>query len=252
MVRIQKLAWAGIVVESNGERLLIDPITGISSAAEKVFGAPREPMFPLDQIGNVLAVLQTHTHQDHFDPKALLQAYGNNISVLVPHESVSDAVKEGLEQVIGVHLGDTLSFGPFSVTATYSADGFGSPQVAWVIEAEGRKILHAGDTLWHGHWWKIAKLFGTFDAALLPVNAARIVIPGQKPSEQPISMSPEQAVSAADILDASVLIPIHFRTFHQPPTYIETPQVLERLEDAARQHSRKIKVLDPLQWLEIE
>lgn len=251
-MKIQKLPWAGVVVESNGERLLIDPIAGISSAAEKVFGAPKEPMIPLNRIGNVLAVLQTHTHQDHFDPKALLQTYGKDIPVLVPHESVSDAEKEGLERVIGVHLGDTLSFGPFSVTATYSADGFGSPQTAWVIEAEGRKILHAGDTLWHGHWWKMAKFFGAINAALLPVNAAQIVIPGQKPSVQPISMSPEQAVSAAEILNASVLIPIHFRTFHQPPTYIETPQVMSRLEEAARRHSRKIKILDTLQWLEIE
>ena len=51
---------------------------------------------------------------------------------------------------------ETEEIGPFTITAVPAVDGFGDPQVSWVIAAAGRRILHAGDTLFHGSWWLIA------------------------------------------------------------------------------------------------
>jgi L-ascorbate metabolism protein UlaG (beta-lactamase superfamily) len=105
--------------------------------------------------------------------------------------------------------------------------------VAWILEAEGKKIIHAGDTLWHGHWWNIANQYGPFDATCLPVNGAVIQEEGMTYSDQPICLTPEQAVSAAQILGAKMLIPIHYGAFHNPPIYNETPDIIERLTAAS-------------------
>jgi L-ascorbate metabolism protein UlaG (beta-lactamase superfamily) len=45
-------------------------------------------------------------------------------------------------------------------------------------------------------------------------------------------MVPEQAASAAAILEARTLIPIHYGSFHNPPVYLETPHAVDRLKSA--------------------
>ena len=59
-----------------------------------------------------------------------------------------------------------------SVTPVASLDwrGTDSDQVAWVVEGAGARIIHCGDTMWHGNWWQIARDHGPFDVAFLPVN----------------------------------------------------------------------------------
>src|SRR3546814_6380636 len=63
--------------------------------------------------------------------------------------------------------------GDFTATPVPASDGYGDVQMSWVVSAGGRRIFHGGDTLWHGHWWRIGRQFGPFDAAFLPVNGAR-------------------------------------------------------------------------------
>ncbi|MNY09522.1 Beta-lactamase superfamily domain protein [compost metagenome] len=106
--------------------------------------------------------------------------------------------------------------------------------MSWIVDGGGKKLLHGGDTLWHGYWWQIAREHGPIHVACLPVNAAVVEFPGLTPSGQPITMSPEQAVSAAIVLGADVLLPIHYRAIHYPPLYSETPNILERLQEAAK------------------
>jgi len=38
------------------------------------------------------------------------------------------------------------------------------------VSAYGKRILHAGDTLWHGYWWRTAEEHWPVDIALLPIN----------------------------------------------------------------------------------
>src|SRR3546814_16374669 len=80
--------------------------------------------------------------------------------------------------------------------------------MSWVVSAGGRRIFHGGDTLWHGHWWRIGRQFGPFDAAFLPVNGARFG--WRKPvSGLPGVLTPKQAVAAATIPGSPRLVPIH-------------------------------------------
>ncbi|WP_248928519.1 MBL fold metallo-hydrolase [Paenibacillus hamazuiensis] len=228
---IQKLPWAGIRVQYESTAVVIDPLF---NAPEK-FGQPHEPLYPLNEFGPVSAVLITHTHYDHFDPEAIAEFYGKDIPIYVPRESLEAALDQAphLKSVRGAGIGDSFAVGPLTVTATHSVDGVGDPQIAWIVQGGEKKIIHCGDTLWHGYWWKIAETYGPFDAACLPVNGAVIAFPGQAPSGQPITLVPEQAAAAAALLGAAQLIPNHYGVFHHPPYYVQTPDLTDRLTAAA-------------------
>ena len=77
----------------------------------------------------------------------------------------------------GLDPWQTVTVGPFTVTALPAADGTGDPQVSWAVEAGGRRIVHGGDTMFHGWWWRAAQAAGPFDAAFLPINGAVLTSP---------------------------------------------------------------------------
>jgi L-ascorbate metabolism protein UlaG (beta-lactamase superfamily) len=228
---IQKLPWAGIRIQTDETTILIDPITRILEE----FGGAREPMYPLSHFGKADAVLITHLHEDHFDPAAIIDAFGPAIPVHVPAGMEEAARAAGLTNVKGAAVGSSFELGgDVKVTALPSVDGIGDIQVAWVVEGAGHKVIHCGDTLWHGYWWRFAQNHGPFDAAFLPVNGAVLELPGMIPSGQPICLTPEQAVAAAVVLGAPTLVPIHHGTMNNPPIYNETPNIAARLAAASK------------------
>ncbi|GGD50777.1 MBL fold metallo-hydrolase [Paenibacillus nasutitermitis] len=244
-MNIQKLPWAGIRIETGDITILVDPITRILEE----FGGAREPMYPLGSFGKADAVLITHLHEDHFDPVAIIEAYGSAIPVYLP-AGMEDATRAvGLTNVNGVTVGSSFELGgDVRVTALPSVDGLGDMQVAWVVEGAGHKVIHCGDTLWHGYWWNIAQHYGPFDAAFLPVNGAVLELPGMIPSGQPICLTPEQAVAATAVLGATTLVPIHYETMNYPPIYNETPNIATRLAAASggKVNIRLIKTMETI------
>ncbi|MBD2871928.1 MBL fold metallo-hydrolase [Paenibacillus arenilitoris] len=229
-MNIQKLPWAGIRIETGDIAIVIDPIARILEE----FGGAREPMYPISNFGKADALLITHLHEDHFDPAAIIEAYGAAIPIYVA-AGLEDAVRAaGLTNVIGVAVHSTFELSrDVKVTALPSVDGLGDIQVAWFVEGAGRKVIHCGDTLWHGYWWSFAQNYGPFDAACLPVNGAVLELPGMIPTGQPICLTPEQAIAAATVLGAKTLVPIHYGTMQYPPIYNETPNIAARLAAAS-------------------
>jgi L-ascorbate metabolism protein UlaG (beta-lactamase superfamily) len=115
-----------------------------------------------------------------------------------------------------------------------AADGTGDPQLSWAVEAGGRRVVHCGDTIFHGWWWRAARAAGPFDAAFLPINGAVVDFPWrQPPSPLPAVMTPEDAVIAAHALGARRAIPIHFGAFDLDPYYQSIPDAVERFLAAA-------------------
>jgi len=142
-------------------------------------------------------------------------------------------------------LGDS-----FTATAVPAVDGYGDPQVSWVVSGGGRRIIHCGDTLWHGSWWHIGRQLGPFDAAFLPINGARFG--WRKPvSDVPAVMTPEQAVAAAVVLGARLLVPIHYGLVGAEG-YQEVTQPEAALLKAARQRGMAVEVVRPGEWLRWE
>ncbi|MEU6130449.1 MBL fold metallo-hydrolase [Saccharopolyspora sp. NPDC047091] len=227
-MHIRRLAWAGLEIESGGTTLVIDHV----QHPNELFGL-REPgsELPAPAPGSVDAALVTHLHPDHAGVPALQRALRPGATVLRPAPFV-DVLTEQVERDLStsgltaevVAEWDSREVGPFRITAVPAVDGLGSPQVNWVVEAGGRRVLHGGDTLFHGAWWTIARRCGPFDAVFLPINGPVVDDPAlQPPSPFPAALTPEQAAVAARILGARAAVPIHHDDEHliKPPGYVE-------------------------------
>jgi L-ascorbate metabolism protein UlaG (beta-lactamase superfamily) len=246
---IGRLNWAGAIIESNGVRILIDPVYQSPSSA--FFGKAKEPFRPLDKINEVDLILVTHLHSDHFDPNCIEQNFGLDVKLLVPFQEQQKVREHGFHHVIGMKVGEHHLVNGIEVIGTYSVDGLGDSQLSWIIKDNKHTIIHCGDTLWHGYWWEISNKYGPIDAAFLPVNGAVIVEPGLISSNQPLCMTPEQAVAATKVLQAKWLIPIHYGAFHNPPHYRETENVKERVLLASKEQQIDIKWLRQHEVVEI-
>lgn len=215
---VQKLSWAGVLIESAGQRLVIDGLEGRDGGVQQRIGPNRLPLATFTDRPIDVAVA-THLHKDHFDAEALLRGLRKpGGKVVVPANAAEEARATGLD-VVGVADRQTIGVGPFKLTAMPAVDGFGAVQVSWVVEVAGRRFFHGGDTLFHGYWWEIAKIAGGIDIAFLPINGARVAIPGLDPSRLPGIMTAEQAAVAARLIQAKLVVPIHYQEFHHPPVY---------------------------------
>jgi L-ascorbate metabolism protein UlaG (beta-lactamase superfamily) len=245
---IRRLGWAGIEVESDGQRLAIDAVASFGDL-ERFTGPSRTPLHapsgPLD------VALVTHLHRDHADPDVLAGVP----LVLRPAANAGDAVAvaatAGQEAIGGTVVApwETVGAGAFTVTAVPAVDGFGDPQVSWVVETDGRRIIHCGDTLLHGHWWRIRTDCGPFDAAFLPANGAVCQFPHLTPhSPHPAVLDPEQAATAAALLDAAMAVPIHYDAIHHPPFYAQVDDPAGRFTSAAGARARVLAIGEELEW----
>lgn len=241
-MRLRYLGWAGVEIDHDGHTLLIDSIEDASPLfSHEKFTSSLRP-------GDTTAALVTHLHSDHADPVAIKAALADGAPVFRPEPSSGsgDDLKwtehaeaqfreVGLEPEV-VQPWEERSAGPFRIIAVPSVDGLGDPQRCWIVECEGTRILHAGDTLFHGYWWAIARAFGPIDVAFLPINGPVLELPHlQPPSPFHAAMLPEEAAVAAQILRARIAVPIHYGSLHKPPIYIETPRATERFSEKAKE-----------------
>ena len=239
-MKLRHLGWAGIEIEHDGHTLLIDCLKDSFAliAGDKLVS----PLGPR----RAVAALVTHLHSDHADPFAIAGALADGAPVFRPEPNPGSGddllLTEQAEtefREVGLLTEIVLPWqerrvGPFHIIAVPSVDGFGDPQRGWVVECDGTRLFHAGDTLFHGHWWAIARFVGPIDVAFLPINGAVIQIPHvQPPSSLPAVMLPEEAAVAAHILGARIAVPIHYELLNHPPEYAETPRPAERFSEKA-------------------
>ena len=241
-LRAQRLAWAGVRLQLDKDSLFIDPLLD-----PDVWGpALRDPMVPVDVKEGARFVLITHRHSDHFDPLAVRRIVGDAGTVVCTPDNAAAVAAAGFRVRIA-SLYEPVLLNDFTATAVPASDGYGDPQVSWIVTAGGRRIIHCGDTLWHGAWWHIGRQFGPFDAAFLPINGARFG--WRKPvSDIPAVLTPEQAVAAAQVLGARLIVPIHYGV-RGAEGYTEVPQPEIDLLDAARRRRQDVEIVRPGDWV---
>src|SRR3954470_9391694 len=188
-MKITRLGWAGLELEAaNGELAVIDLLTSMDAMRERM-GEAHTPLPAPSRAGEATIALVTHLHPDHTDADAIAAALGPKGLLLRPVADTGafleiagelDAerrlVELGVRQRV-VNVWETVEVGAFRATAVPAVDGFGDVQVSWVVEADGTRIYHAGDTLFHGAWWRARMRLGEIDCAFLPVNGPRVALP---------------------------------------------------------------------------
>jgi L-ascorbate metabolism protein UlaG (beta-lactamase superfamily) len=266
-MRVRRLGWAGVEVEAEGATVVIDPLADPGATFAALGDRAREVQLPAivppEAQGTAVAGLVTHLHRDHTDAGALGAALADDATV---HEPVwlggkdfeNLAVAQGnaeLEQAglrrRAVETWESVEAGPFALTALPAVDGLGDPQVSWVVEAEDRRVLHLGDTIFHGYWWRMAQRHGPFDLVLAPINGARVNFPHlQPPSPLAAAMEPEQAAIAGELLGAGTLIPMHYDGYEIDPWYRPVDGPVARFEVATSDRPYEVRMLEPGESIE--
>lgn len=263
-MRLTWLGWAGVELEAGGATVVVDPLEDAGAVfAWQAADTPLPRVVP-PGAGRAVAGLVTHLHRDHADAGALRAALAAGAPVLEPPAGGGDALEElalaqaeheltaaGLDRR-RVAPWESAAAGPFTLTALPAVDGTGDPQVAWLVEADGVRVLHLGDTMFHGYWWRMALRHGPFDVVLVPVNGAVVSFPHRAPaSPLPVALDPVQGAIAAEILGARQAIPIHAEGYEIDGVYQPVPDAAERFAAAAAERGVPARVLEAGETIEI-
>jgi len=245
-MQVRWLGWAGVEIEHEDETVVIDPLADPVGTFAGFGDVARDVELPtvVPAAGHAVAGLVSHLHRDHTDAAALATALapGGAVHHPVSTEDNNLALAQAEHELNAAELPrrevatwSSVAVGPFTCTALPAVDGLGDPQVSWLVEAGGGRVLHLGDTIFHGAWWQMARRAGPFDVVFAPVNDAVIDFPHQQPaSPLPATMESEQAALAGELLGAKTVVPMHYGGFAFEPHYRPIADARERFERAAR------------------
>lgn len=202
--KITFLGHSSLLIESNGVRLLTDPIL-----RERVTFLYRVgPAIHSDNYQNIDAVLISHQHYDHLDILSL-RKIGQAVRIIAPAGAASLLKKNLFTHVEEICIGETVQVGDVSLEAVY-ADHTGKRHpmgkeadcIGFIIN-DSKKIYFPGDTRLFP---EMADLAEGLDVALMPVW-------GWGFNRGKLHMGPLEAAQALTLLHPRVAIPIHWGTF---------------------------------------
>jgi L-ascorbate metabolism protein UlaG (beta-lactamase superfamily) len=181
------------ITTESGKVILIDPFLD---------GNPTSPVKSDDVVADY--ILLTHAHGDHLGD-TLKIAKEHNATVIAVNELADYCTEKGLN-AHNMHIGGghDFEFGRVKFTIAHhgslSPDNhFGGEPAGIIVTIDGKTLYHAGDT---GIFLDM-KLIGemnNIDYALLPIG-------------DNFTMGVDDAVKAAEFLNADISIPIHYDTF---------------------------------------
>ncbi len=140
------------------------------------------PPIPAEEMTGIDAFIASHDHSDHLDRVSwrIWAEICPEARFVFPAAHMRSVTAEGIpeERCLGMDDGTCCRIGDITVRAVAAAHEFLSrdpvtgtaPCLQYVLEGDGVRIHHAGDTLrYEGMLPKLLSL-GPFDAALLPIN----------------------------------------------------------------------------------
>jgi len=220
-VEIRFLGHACFELIEGDTRVLIDPFLNDNPSA--AVGA--------DEVDPTHLFL-THGHGDHFgDIEAIAKRTGAQVVAI--KEIADELTEAGFENVVDPNLGGTVTFdwGWVKLTPAWHTSTTPKGQVnvpaGLLVKIGGKTVYHLGDTALFSDLKLVA---GRGD----PIDVALMCIGGH------YTMDRIDAVTAAEFVGATTVIPCHYNTF--PP--IETDAEAFKA-DVEAQTSSKVEILQP-------
>lgn len=195
-MRVQYLGHAAVSIENKEIRALIDPF---------ISGNPNCPI-KIHDLKNTSHIFVTHGHSDHLgDTIEIAKKWGSKV---ICNFEIGNYLTKFDLNIHTMHIGGrvNLEFGKVKMTPALHGSGIfngtefisgGNPS-GFLIETEGKKIYHAGDTGL------------TMDMKLLEdegIDLAFIPIGGN------YTMDIDDAVKAVEFIKPKTVVPIHYDTF---------------------------------------
>ena len=203
-----------------------DTVLSVDYFASPGYGRQVPPPVPADEVSDIDIFLGTHDHLDHIDHESwkIWAKSCPKARFVFPEAHRDTVLGDGVyvEHAIGMNAGDHIHIGEISVSAVAAAHEFLSrdektglyPFLQFVIEGNGLRIYHAGDTVRYEGMMLTLRQFGPIDAALLPINGRD----GKRYRNDFIgNMTFQESADLAGELRPRLVIPGHWDMFTENP-----------------------------------
>lgn len=200
-VRVTMIRCATVLLEAPGLRLLTDPWFAMHLRGLPCF---RRPSCAPQDLPPVDALLVSHLHPDHWDARAVARMNPVPPAAFLPPGALA-RLKAPLPGWRELAPWTSATLGPaevFSVPGPHT--GPDPAEVNYLVRLHGwGTFFFGGDArLDEGVLAEVRRRHGPVRLALLPVGGTRIL--GRR-----TVMSPADALRAADLLDAGLVVPMH-------------------------------------------
>ena len=222
MAKIRFLGHSAFYIEGEGLKALIDPFLSDNPVAA---AKPEE-------FNDINAIFLTHGHGDHMGDTISI-AQRTKAVVFTCNELAGYLSSKGIKTE-GMHIGGraVFSFGKVKLTPAWHGcpivEGdevrYGGVACGFVIEVDGKKIYHSGDTGLTMEMTLLEK--ETIDVALLPIGGY-------------YTMDIQDAARAVEMIRPRVAIPMHYNTF---PKIKADPKEFAKL---VGEMFTEVKILEP-------
>jgi L-ascorbate metabolism protein UlaG (beta-lactamase superfamily) len=223
------IGHASFLIRFGGVTILTDPIFSHRCSPVSWAGPARvrPPGLSLAALPPIDLILLSHNHYDHMDLPSLraLRARGDS-AVVTSLGNATRLRRLGFSKVTALDWWEKAGLADMRLTATparhFSARSlWDRNRTLWcgfLLEAQGRRLLFAGDSGQGDHWAAIKARLGAPDLALLPIGAYE-----PRWMMAPVHMNPEEAVAAHISLGAQRSLGMHFGTFRLTDEAIDAP-----------------------------
>ena len=211
--------WLGqhsFILKFGGRIIYIDPYLSPKDARLV------PPLFIPEQMAHADIVIGTHDHGDHIDRKVWPDiARATNATFVVPdlvRESVISEQGIPAERILGLDDGTSLDVGGIKLTGVAAAHEFLDqdpetgryPYLGVVLESDGTKVYHAGDTIKYEGLETRLKQHTPLALAFLPINGRD----AERFATGTIgNMTYQEAVDLAGAIQPGLTVPTHYDMF---------------------------------------
>ncbi|HXJ96406.1 MAG TPA: MBL fold metallo-hydrolase [Terriglobia bacterium] len=218
-LRVTFIGHSTVLIQAGAFNFLTDPIWSHRASPVQWAGPKRHraPGLRLEDLPPLDAILVSHDHFDHLDVSTLRGLRTHRAQIFCPLGVAKLLRKVGYSDPIELDWWESSEFSSAIRVHCTPAQHFSGRSLfdrnrtlwcSWLIENSHGNIYFGADTGFGLHFAEITRHFPSPRLALLPIGAYR-----PRWFMSPVHMSPDEAVTAHQILQAQTSVAIHHGTF---------------------------------------
>jgi L-ascorbate metabolism protein UlaG (beta-lactamase superfamily) len=219
-LRVTWLGHSTMLLDIDGQRLLIDPVFCERSSPFSFAGPSRfypSPL-PLAELPRVDAILISHDHYDHLDTETVRELAGRELTWIAPLGVGAHLAGWGVPEARIEELDwwQHLQIGSVAVTATPARHFSGRSVLftdrnrtlwaGYALVGPTHRVYYSGDTAMFDGFIEIGRKLGPFDLTMIEVGAYNRLW-------RDVHLGPEQAVRAHRLARGKHFLPVHWGLF---------------------------------------